>query len=33
MSRNELINKLKRNFNIKELVCQHCYNAHKENAW
>lgn len=33
MSRNELINKLKCNFNIKELVCQHCYNVHKENAW
>ena len=33
MSRNELINKLKQNFNIKELVCQHCYNKFKESAW
>lgn len=33
MTRNQLINKLKNNFNIKELVCQHCYNKFKESAW
>lgn len=33
MSRNELITKLKQNFDIKELVCQHCYNKFGENAW
>ena len=33
MSRNQLIAKLKNNFNIKELVCQHCYNKFGENAW
>lgn len=33
MSRNELIQKLKNNFNIKELVCQHCYNKFGDNAW
>lgn len=33
MSRNELITKLKTNFDIRELVCPHCYNKFKENAW
>lgn len=33
MTRNQLISKLKNNFNIKELVCPHCYNKFKENAW
>lgn len=33
MTRNQLIDKLKNNFNIKELVCPHCYNKFKENAW
>lgn len=33
MSRNELITKLKNNFNIKELVCKDCYNKFGENAW
>lgn len=33
MKRNELIQKLKNNFNIKELVCSHCYNKFGENAW
>lgn len=33
MTRNQLINKLKNNFHIKELVCQHCYNKFKEKAW
>lgn len=33
MTRNELIDKLKQNFNIKELVCEHCYNRFKEGAW
>ena len=33
MSRNELIAKLKTNFDIRELVCPHCYNKFKENAW
>ena len=33
MTRNQLISKLKQNFDIKELVCQHCYDKFKENAW
>lgn len=33
MSRNDLINKLKNNFNIKELICEHCYNKFGETAW
>lgn len=33
MNRNELISALKNNFNIKELVCQHCYNKFGERAW
>ena len=33
MTRNQLISKLKQNFDIKELVCPHCYNKFKENAW
>lgn len=33
MTRNQLITELKNNFNIKELVCPHCYNKFKENAW
>ena len=33
MTRNQLINKLKNNFDIRELVCQHCYNKFKDNAW
>ena len=28
-----MINKLKNNFSIKELICQHCYNKFKESAW
>lgn len=33
MTRNQLIEKLKTNFNIKELVCKHCYDKFKDNAW
>lgn len=33
MSRNELIKKLKQNFDIKELVCPHCYNRFGEQSW
>lgn len=33
MSRNELIAKLKTNFDIRELVCPHCYDKFKDNAW
>ena len=33
MTRIELINKLKQNFSIKELVCSHCYEKFKESAW
>lgn len=33
MSRNELITKLKNNFNVKELVCKHCYNKFGETSW
>lgn len=33
MTRNQLITKLKDNFSIKELVCPHCYNKFKDNAW
>lgn len=33
MTRNELINKLKENFDIRELVCPHCYNKFGEGSW
>lgn len=33
MSRNHLINELKKYFKIQELVCPHCYNKHKNNSW
>lgn len=33
MSRNELIQKLKNNFDIRELVCPHCYDKFKDNSW
>lgn len=33
MTRNQLISVLKNNFNIKELVCKHCYDKFKDNAW
>lgn len=33
MSRQELINKLKQNFDIKELVCKHCYDKFKDLSW
>ena len=33
MTRNELIKKLKNNFDIRELVCKHCYDKFGENAW
>lgn len=33
MTRNELIKKLKNNFDIKELVCKHCYDRFGENSW
>ena len=33
MTRNELINKLKKNFSIQELVCEHCYKKFGETAW
>ena len=33
MSRNELIKKLKQNFDIRELVCPHCYKQFGEKAW
>ena len=33
MNRLDLIQKLKQYFDIRELVCQHCYNVFKENAW
>ena len=33
MSRQELIDKLKQNFNIKELVCKHCYDKFKDLSW
>lgn len=33
MTRNELIEKLKENFDVRELVCPHCYSQHGENSW
>lgn len=33
MTRNELINKLKNNFSIQELVCPHCYKQFGEKSW
>lgn len=33
MTRSELINKLRENFNIKELVCPHCYEKFGEKSW
>lgn len=33
MNRNELIKKLKQNFNVRELVCPHCYNKFGDNSW
>ena len=33
MTRNELINKLKENFKIQELVCKHCYDKFGEKSW
>ena len=33
MTRNQLISKLENNFNIKELVCKHCYDKFGNNAW
>lgn len=33
MARNELIKKLKENFDIRELVCPHCYNKFGEGSW
>lgn len=33
MSRNELIDKLKENFKIQELVCSHCYDKFKDKSW
>lgn len=33
MNRQELINKLKQNFDIKELVCKHCYDKFKDLSW
>lgn len=33
MTRNELIEALKKNFDIRELVCPHCYEKFKEQSW
>lgn len=33
MTRNELIDRLKINFDIRELVCRHCYNKFDDNSW
>lgn len=33
MSRNDLINCVKNNFKIQELVCPHCYNEHGDKSW
>lgn len=33
MTRNELIDSLKNHFNIKELVCPHCYNTFNDKSW
>lgn len=33
MTRNELIDKLKKHFKIQELVCKHCYEKFGDKAW
>ena len=33
MTRNELIKALKKNFDIRELVCPHCYERFGEKSW
>lgn len=33
MDRNRLIEEVNKYFNIKELVCPHCYNKFKDNSW
>lgn len=33
MTRNELIDSLKNYFNIKELVCPHCYDKFNDKSW
>lgn len=33
MDRNKLIEEVSKYFNIKELVCPHCYNKFKDNSW
>lgn len=33
LTRSQLIDKLKNNFDIRELVCQHCYDKFGERAW
>lgn len=33
MTRNELIDALKQNFDIRELVCPHCYEKFGEGSW
>ena len=33
MSRNELIEKVKKNFQLKELVCPHCVKTYGDKAW
>lgn len=33
MTRNELISKLKQNFDIRELVCPHCYDRFGDASW
>lgn len=33
MDRNKLIKEVSKYFNIKELVCPHCYNKFKDNSW
>ena len=33
MTRNVLIDRLKINFNIEELVCRHCYDKFDDNGW
>lgn len=33
MTRNKLIDKLKENFKIQELVCSHCYEKFKDKSW
>lgn len=33
MTRNQLINELKKTFDVRELVCKHCYDKFKNNSW